>query len=281
MTKHGWSKLVPVRVPVAALLASLLSLYPACGGSQPLNGNDSSAGAGAAQDPNSLGGSGGSGGTGNDAEQSVACLYTLKSWTSCTEGVSSEWRCENGPCAEIRALGESVVAGCITGGAKVDRFEMTGRCAELLPPGAGSPQLPSPKVERHDDPDTLLACLRALERDKSCAETIVDPRCMHFAGLESPDAVAEYERIANTPCGVAYESSLPPSTLGTELCREFAESCDETIPTEACTEDNAATAWLRADVQDALRSCLGRPCSYLKQCLDSWVRQVYPPSPNG
>jgi hypothetical protein len=85
-----------------------------------------------------------------------------------------------------------------------------------------------------------------------------------------------YDQHASAACGTEFTVELPPSSLGTEICDALDRGCTREVEPEWCEQTNTAAAWLRDDVQHAVRSCFGRPCDFMLDCVNAWLTQVYP-----
>jgi hypothetical protein len=127
--------------------------------------------------------------------------------------------------------------------------------------------------------DLESACESAVARDKSCGTTTVYDNCHTVAVVESPDMIATYQCIAQTPCGESPASCLVPddSALENEICGRVEKSCS----TRACTPEARAMLrssypWLRSDAVRAAQLCLQEDfCRDVTGCLETWAHTAF------
>ena len=122
--------------------------------------------------------------------------------------------------------------------------------------------------------DLKAACESAVARDKACGTLTVFDNCNTVAIVESPDVIANYECVAQTPCSESPTSCLPTEerALENEVCENVGKYCSaSTCTSEARAMLRGTFRWFRADTVRAARLCLQeQSCRDITECLLAW-----------
>ena len=123
------------------------------------------------------------------------------------------------------------------------------------------------------DSDLEAACNRARAHVAACGGQSVDAEaCSLAAKVERSDLQSTYDCYANTPCDRGFSACEPKLTsFGDELCGVQKDSCSPFCEGAMKATLNMEGAWLRGDVQQAARDCVGQAsCLDAHDCFKAW-----------
>jgi hypothetical protein len=158
-------------------------------------------------------------------------------------------------------------------------YNCLGTCSDSWPclGGVSSQECPVHSYHFSGGPplmDLEAACESAVARDKACGTRTVFDNCNTVAMVESPDVIANYECVAQTPCGESPTSCSLPEDRGleNEICGKISTHCSAlTCTSEARAMLRSTSPWFRADTISAARACLQEKfCREITACLNSW-----------